>query len=122
MKTDNSQQEREIDELLKDIRLEKYSISFTENLLFKIEKETIKEKKKKSLLLSLQIAAGVIAILSVPVLTYYLGAIRLPDFSFSITLPKIHFDPLLLSTGSAVLFLLIMDTLIRKHINNKKNF
>jgi hypothetical protein len=121
MKTDNDQQEKMIEELLKEMRLEKYSISFTENLLSKIEKEVIKEKRKRNSLQFLQIAAGVIAILSIPVLMYYLAPIFLEDFSFSMTFPKVHFNPFIVTTGFAVLLLLIADTLIQKHIHHKKN-
>jgi cobalamin biosynthesis protein CobD/CbiB len=121
MKTDNNQQERIIEELLREIPLEKYSISFTDNLLSVIEKEVIREKKKRNVRQFMQIAAGVIAILSVPVLTYFLAPILLKEVSFSLTIPKIHFNPFILTTGFAILFLLIADTLIRKHIQHKKD-
>jgi hypothetical protein len=106
-----------------EMPLEKPSSNFTENLLCRLEKEIIKEKRKKKVLTVLQWAVSIISIFYIPGLTTYLCTIFIPGFSFSFSfiLAKIHIEPLILSAGFSVLLLLIADTLLRKYSLSKRN-
>jgi hypothetical protein len=121
MKTDNDRQEKMIDELFRAMPLEKYSVRLTGQLLHRIEKEVIKEQRKRTGYLVLQIAAGVIAMLVVPGLILYLCTLIIPDFSVSFAIPNIPVSPFSLLTGLTVLVLLITDTLLRKRMHDKKH-
>ena len=112
-----------LDKLFKEISLEVPSEKFAENLMKKIEKEAIKKKRKMRWLTIGQVAAGIIGILSVPGLTFYFCNLFIPESSLSFSNMYVYIDPKLILIGCSILFLLIMDTLIRKHMHhsNKKD-
>jgi hypothetical protein len=107
MTTDN------IENLFQEIPLEIPSDNFTEQLMLKIEKGIRKEQAKKRWLMAAQIAAGVIGIILTPVLVLYFCS----GFSFDFFKINVHFNPIILVIGLSVLFLLILDTLLRKYIH-----
>jgi len=107
MKPNNDLNDRWLADLFEKMPLEDTSDGFTENLMRQIEKNVQKAKRKAQWITVGQIAAGVGGILLTPV------ALWLADLS----LPSLHlrFDPIVLSTGLPILFLLIADMLWRKH-------
>jgi H+/Cl- antiporter ClcA len=115
--------DRRLKDIFREIPLERLSSNFTENLLYRLEKEIIKEKRKKQVLTVLQWAVSIISIFYIPGLAIYLCRIFIPDFSFSFsfTLAKIHIEPVILLIGFSVLFLLIADILLRKY-SRKQNY
>ena len=121
MKTDNDLQNKYLEELFKEVSLEKPSLNFTENLMKKIEKEAVKQEQKIKWLTVGQIAAGVTGILLTPVLTIYFCRRFIPDFAFTFPNIQMSFDPMIFSIGFSVLLLLIADTLLRKHIHSKRD-
>ncbi|GHT04942.1 hypothetical protein FACS189423_08400 [Bacteroidia bacterium] len=102
-----------IENLFQDIPLEIPSDHFTDNLMHKIEKGIRKEQAKRRWLTVGQIAAGVIGIILTPILVLYFCS----DLSFDFFKINLHFNPIILVIGLSVLFLLILDTLFRKHIH-----
>jgi hypothetical protein len=120
MNNNDQSTDNKLRDLFKEMPLEEPSLNFTENLICRIEKESIKQKRKKIVLNLLPIAVSILSLLCLPGLVIYLCTIYIPGFSFSITIPEIRFDPTILSIGITVLFLLVSDTLLRKYIRNKK--
>jgi len=106
-------------ELFGEIPFDEPAPGFMENLLLRIEKEVVREKRKNRLMLVGQVAAGLFGILILPALVIFLCTIFLPGYSFSF--PKIHieFGSNLIVIGFAVLMLLILDTLFRMHAGNR---
>jgi flagellar biosynthesis protein FlhB len=98
----------------RNISIEHLSSGFAENLMLKIEKEAVRQKRKKILIGFLQVAAGIVSILTLPVLAIYLCNLFIPEFSFSFSDVKIDFNPNSIIIGFAVLLLLIIDCLYRK--------
>jgi len=117
MKANKEFENNSLDKLFKEISLESPSEKFAENLMKKVEKEAIKEKRRALWVTIGQLAASIIGILSVPGLTFYFCNLFLPDFSFSNM--NLYIDPKIILMGCAVLFLLIMDTLIRQRTHHK---
>ena len=120
MNTNKNISEDKLSELFSGISFDEPSPDFMENLLQRIERETIVSEQKKHWWITVgQVAAGILGILVLPALTIYLCTLYLPDFSFS--LPEIHldFDINLLTIGFSVLMLLIIDTLFRMHRANR---
>jgi hypothetical protein len=120
----NNISDKQLQELFKKITLDTPSIGFTENLMLRIEKEAAKEQKKRILITFGQIAAGIAAMILLPALAIYLCGLFIPEFTFafSFSFPKIDldFDANLIAIGLSVLFLLMVDTLCRKYISERK--
>lgn len=104
---------------------EEPSKGFEEKLMLQIH-EKAKEQIKKQALRSrvsmyISIAGAIIGLIVIPsVVLYYLGLqvkIEPLNLDFSI----IQFNPFIISLSAIVLFLMMADTLIRKHISDKKN-
>ena len=123
MKIDKDLEDKCLERLFKEVSLEIPSEKFAENLMKKVEKETIKKKRRTRWLTIGQVAAGIIGILSVPGLTFYFCNLFIPESSLSFSNMYVYIDPKLILIGCSILFLLIMDTLIRKHMHhsNKKD-
>jgi hypothetical protein len=107
-------------EIFKGFPLEKLPSGFEESLMSKIEKESVKKRIRKKLIVPLQIAAGVASMLLFPVLAVHLCNLFIPDFSFSFSDLNINFDSNSVVIGLAVLMLLIIDSLHKKYIANKR--
>jgi hypothetical protein len=114
METNNKIPDQWLNELFKKIPLENLSETFLENLMNKIEKEAIKEKRKNQWTTIGQIAVGIACILLLPGLALYLCSLLFSGFS----IPVIHirFDPMALTVGASVLLLLITDVLVKRKI------
>ena len=124
MKTNKEIQEKLLSDLFNEIHLENPSKNFSVNLMKRIEMETERTKKRKQWLSGLQIAAGIASIFFLPQLAVYLCTLLIPNFSISFDFPEITLgglNPIIITIGCAVLFLLIMDTLFRKYILSKKD-
>ena len=119
MKTNKNLSENKLQELFSKIPFEEPASDFMENLLLRIEKEVLREKRKQQWIMVGQIAAGLSGILALPALAVYLCTIFLPDFSFPFPKIHLHFDPKLVSIGFSILMLLILDTLFRMHAANR---
>ena len=118
MKTNKNLSEDKLHELFSQVPFEEPAPDFMENLLLRIEKEALREKRKQQWIMAGQIAASLSVILVLPALAVYLCTIFLPDFSFSFPKIHLHFDPKLVAIGFSILMLLILDTLFRIHAAN----
>ena len=107
-------------DLLKDIfheiKLENTSTDFMQNLMVRVEKEAGKQQRKKQIYSYLSIAAGIICIVGIPALVLFLFGIHI---SFNLNLSDIFrgvvIEPSYVIFSLIILFLLIGDTLLRKH-------
>ena len=121
MDTNKNISDNKLHELFGRIPLDEPSPAFMEKLLQRIEKEALRKKRKHQWMLVGQIAAGLSGIFILPALTIYLCTIFFPDFSFSLSFPKIHldFDHNFVTIGFTVLLLLIIDSLFRMHVSKR---
>ncbi len=121
-----NEQTDKLKELFHEIKLDNTSQDFMKNMMFRIEKESIIQKRKKQLILYLILLGGVAGIIGLPVLIFsFMGIdIRLFDegslnFSFSMlsNLKRLdmNVDPNIIILCSTVLLLLMGDLLFRKH-------
>jgi hypothetical protein len=116
MKTDKIISEKQLRETIGRIPLENPSSGFMESLMTKIEKESLRKKRKRNWAVFGQIAAGIAGMILLPGLALYLCLTFIPDFSFSFTPEKFRIEPKIILTGACILFLLITDSLLRKYI------
>jgi hypothetical protein len=108
-------------ELFKKAPVENLPSGFMEDLMSKIKKEAVNEKKKARLIVFLQVVAGLAAMFLLPVLAIHLCNLFIPDFSFSFSDINIRFDSHYVVIGLAVLLLLIADSLYERHMANKQS-
>ncbi|MDR0541499.1 MAG: hypothetical protein LBH19_04725 [Dysgonamonadaceae bacterium] len=109
--TGNYSQNQPLENLFREIRQEAPSPDFTKKMTFRIEQEIRKKKRKRKQITIAQIATGVFGIIAVAAGMLY----RENGFAFSFPKIAIPFDPLVWTIGLAVLFVLIGDSLLRKH-------
>ena len=119
MKTNKTISEDKLRELFSQTPFDDPTPDFTENLLLRIEKEALHEKRKQLWITAGQIAAGIFGIIALPAFAIYLCTIFLPDYSFSFPKINLNLDPKLVTIGFSILILLIIDTLLRMRIGNR---
>jgi flagellar biosynthesis protein FlhB len=115
MKEDRTISDNQLRKAFKEFPLENLSPGFMEDLMSKIEKETVSQRRTKKLIAFLQIIAGIASIILLPVLAVYLCNRFIPGFSFSFSNLKINFDINSVLIGLAILLLLIIDSLHKRH-------
>lgn len=112
--------------LFQEMKLNEPSVGFESRLMQHIYAVEKKQSRKINIKSILAIFGGIMGILGIPALIFYLSGvftktdIQLSKYEFKLSLPEIHFDPLVISIASVALLLLISDTLIRKRIWEKK--
>lgn len=102
-------------EMFHEIKPENPSEDFMKKLMIRIEKEAVKQQRKKEIYGWLWIAAGIIGIVGIPGLVLFLFEINI---SFHLNLSSmfrgITIEPSYIIYSLIILFLLIGDTLLRK--------
>jgi len=103
-------------DIFREMKPENPSADFMENVMARVEKEAIKQQRKKELYSYLWIAAGVVGIIGVPALLLFFFKINV---SFNLNLSNIFsgvtIKPSCIIFSLIILFLLIGDSLLRKH-------
>ncbi len=106
-------------DIFREIKPENTSIDFMKNLMVRVEKEAIKQQRKKQIYNYLGIAAGIIGIVGIPALVLYFFQI---DISFNLNMSNIFhgvtIEPSYIIFFLIILLLLIGDTLLRKHTSH----
>jgi len=103
-------------DIFREMKPENPSGNFMENLMARVEKEAIKQQRKKELYSYLWIAAGVIGIIGIPALILFFLKISIPfNLNLSNILSGITIEPSYIIFSLIILFLLIGDSLLRKH-------
>ena len=112
--------DKQLKEVFKQISLDSPSPVFMENLMTKVGLEAQKQARRQKWIPILQMTAGVLAIILFPALYIYFFV---PDFFPLFTLPNFNlkFDPTITLIGFTVLFLLVADSLLRRHYFSKKD-
>ncbi len=106
-------------DIFREIKPENTSGDFMKNLMVRIEKEAIKQQRKKQIYSYLGIAAGVIGIISIPALILFFLGIEIPfNLNMSNIFRGVIIEPSYIIFSLIILFLLIGDTLLRKHSLN----
>ena len=102
--------------LFHEIKPENTSDDFMKNLMARVEKEAVKQQRRIQIYNYLGIAAGITGIIGIPALVLFLFEI---EISFKIDISGIfsgvHIEPSYIGFALIILFLLIGDTLLRKH-------
>ncbi|MDR0560619.1 MAG: hypothetical protein LBG92_10655 [Prevotellaceae bacterium] len=111
--------DKQLKDLFKQISADSPSSGFMEKLMDKVELEVSKQVKRQKWIPFLQMAAGIFAILFLPVLYIYFV---IPDFFSQFAIPCIDLKSNLnvTVTGLIVLLLLVADTLLRQHYFSKR--
>lgn len=112
--------ESQLKELIKQISLEKPSPALIEAIMLEIEKEKESRARYLKRLVVFQMAIGIIGIISVPIVLYYLGYLNIPDIRVSF--PSINHDSLLIALSIAlpVLLLLLVNIFLNKRITKRR--
>lgn len=123
MNQDNRDQLRD---LFSHIKSDSPSMSFETNLMQRIRAEhKIAVRRNKRVAIG-AMAGGVLAMIVLPSFVLYLLGWNIldvfmnADVSFVGVLMEIKIDPMMLSISSVCLVLLMVDTLVRRHIRKKE--
>ena len=104
--------------IFREIKPENTSGDFMKNLMLRVEKEAIKQQRKKEIYSYLCITAGIIGIAGIAALVLFFFQINI---SFNINMSNIFrgitIEPSCIIFFLIILFLLIGDTLLRKRHN-----
>lgn len=111
--------------LFQKMKLDEPSIAFENRLMERIYAIEKKKEKREIVRSYVTVACGVVAVLGIPSLIFWLLGLKLPfgetsEVGLDFTFPKLTIDPLIVSIAGVALVLLIGDTLIRKRIKHKK--
>lgn len=113
--------------LFQEVKLDEPSADFENRLMKHVHIAAAKQTKRRSLKSTLAIAGGIMGMLGIPALIFWLfGVVSIPELKpveidLTFTMPEMKFDPLIISIACVVLLLLIGDTLIRRRIWEKKH-
>ena len=102
-------------DIFSEIKPENPSGNFLNNLMARVEKEAIKQRRKKEIYSYLWITAGIVCMIAIPALILFFLKINI---SFNLNLSKIFsgvkIEPSYIIFSLIILLLLIGDTLLRK--------
>jgi len=103
-------------DMFREMKPENPSGDFMKNLMARVEKEAIKQRHKKEIYSYLWIAAGVVGIFGIPALILFLFKINISfNLNISTIFSGVKIEPSYIIFSLIILFLLIGDTLLRKH-------
>jgi hypothetical protein len=103
-------------DIFREIKPENASNDFMKNLMVRVEKEAIKQQRKKQIYSYLGVAAGSIGIIGIPALVLFFFKIKISfNLDISNIFRGISIEPSYIIFSLIILFLLIGDTLLRKH-------
>ena len=105
-----------IKDIFHEMKQENTSGNFMKNLMARVEKEAVKQQRKKEIFGYLWIAASIICITGIPAIILYFFKINI---SFNLNLQDIFggiiIEPSYIIFSLIILFLLIGDSFLRKH-------
>lgn len=118
--------------LFQDMELSNPSTSFEDRLMQQIHQVASEAKTKNALrskiYTAISIAGGIAAIVALPIIVFYFmmgdTAMQLPSMEVDFSMPhfsKMDLNPLTVLLPFVVLALLMGDTLIRKHLSDKRH-
>ena len=116
--------DEKLKELFKEMPLQNPSSDFTRNLMVKIEKEAIRQKRKKEHISLVFMILGVMGIILIPGTILYFIGIEFTSFNASFlgsVIKDLNINVSVLMLGIVVLGLLIGDTLLRRHFSKRKH-
>jgi len=118
----NDKLDKQLRELFKELPLENPSPDFMQHVMQLVEKEEARKKRRQKWMPVLLTAAGIVGIFFLPGVIIYLCTQFIPGFSFSFGFPTMDIKISLpvVSIALAVFFLLVTDSLFRKHRLKKK--
>jgi hypothetical protein len=101
--------------LFHEMKMENSSGDFMKNLMVRIEREAIKQQRKKQIYNFLYIAAGVACMFCIPALVLFFFGINISfENNFSGIFNGIRIEQAYITFALIILLLLIGDTLLRK--------
>ncbi len=110
-----------------EIKIEDTSADFMKNLMLRVEKEVVVQKKRKLLINYLLISLGVVSIFLIPTLIINILDIKTISVNFPNIFQSIqtifenfNIDPKIAGLGLIILLLLLGDSILRKFALHKK--
>jgi flagellar biosynthesis protein FlhB len=118
MKKNKIVSDNQLKKVFKEFPLEKLPSDFMEDLMQKIEKESVNKRRTQKLIVLLQVIAGIASMLLLPALAIYLCNLFIPGFSFSFSDMNINLNSIAIVL--AILPLLIIDSLHKRHVAKRE--
>ncbi len=110
-----------------EIKMEDTSTDFMKNLMLRVEKEAVTQKKRKYFLNYALIAVGILGIFIIPASIIYFLDITITPIKFPNILLELqgifenfNIDPKIIGLGVTILLLLLGDSILRKFSDHKR--
>ena len=124
MNTENTDR---LKSLFQEIKLDEPSTDFESRLMQRVHIVAAKQNRKRSIISILSITFGIVGMLGIPTLIFWLLGLPLKEgiqsmgsnITFNIT--SVGFNPFVVSVACVGVLLLISDSLIRRRIKEKKH-
>lgn len=112
--------------LFQEMKLDEPSAAFDSRLMEHIHIAEKKRNRFRNIKSYAAVAGGIIGILGIPsLILWILSLVNKTDFpimktDFDVSIPHLQIDPFIIVIACVVLLLLVADTLIRKHLGERK--
>lgn len=112
--------------LFQEMKLDEPSATFESRLMEHIYIAEKKKNRLKNIKSYAAVTGGIIGILGIPSLILWIlslvnkTAFPIMKTDFNVPIPQLQIDPFIIVIASVTLLLLVADTLIRRHLREKK--
>lgn len=123
MNTENTDR---LKSLFQEIKLDEPSTDFESRLMQRVHIVAAKQNRKRSIISILSITFGIVGMLGIPTLIFWLLGLPLKEgiqsmgSNITFNIPSVGFNPFVISVACVGVLLLISDSLIRRRIKEKK--
>ena len=124
MNTENTDR---LKSLFQEIKLDEPSTDFESRLMQRVHIVAAKQNRKRSIISILSITFGIVGMLGIPTLIFWLLGLPLKEgiqsmgANITFNVPSVGFNPFVVSVACIGVLLLISDSLIRRRIKDKKH-
>lgn len=124
MNTENTDR---LKSLFQEIKLDEPSTDFESRLMQRVHIVAAKQNRKRSIISILSITFGIVGMLGIPTLIFWLLGLPLKEdiqsmgSNITFNMPAVAFNPFVVSVACVGVLLLISDSLIRRRIKEKKH-
>ena len=123
----NTENTDKLKSLFQEIKLDEPSTDFESRLMQRVHIVAAKQNRKRSIISILSITFGIVGILGIPTLIFWLLGLPLKEdiqsmgSNITFKVPSVGFNPFVVSVACVGVLLLISDSLIRRRIKEKKH-
>ncbi|NDV96639.1 hypothetical protein D0T84_17220 [Dysgonomonas sp. 521] len=123
----NAEEKDRLKGLFQEMKLDEPSSGFESRLMQRVHVVAAKKSRRQNIKSIIAITCGIIGILGIPAFIFWRLGLSLKTemqdvgSTLSFSMPSIDFNPFVVSVACVGVLLFISDTLIRRHIREKRH-